>query len=262
MKIISLNTWGGTMGQPLFDFLSLHAKDTDVFCFQEVFNSEKSAPEISSNARMHFLEELSAALPDFEYYYDVKSSGYDFENQVPWKVDFGHALFVRRSYKVVAQGWEVYMDTKGYLNSTPQEGLGGVQSVSLEKEEKLLHIVHVHGVSKPGEKLDTPERVHQSKSILKHAASLPEGDVIICGDFNLMPDTESIHTIEKAGFRNLITDYNITNTRNEVSWAKFPGLEQQHFADYTFVSPDVVVKSFEVPYNEISDHLPMILEIE
>lgn len=251
------------MGQPLFDFLSENAKNTDVFCFQEVFHAGQDAPQVSSEARMHFLDELVAALPDFVYYFDVKSSGYDFENPVPWKLDFGHAIFVRSTHEIIAHGWEVYMDTKGYLNCTPQEGLLGVQSVAIKKlNGQSLHIVHPHGISKPGTKLDTPERLHQSESILKHIKSLPQGDIVLCGDFNLMPDTESIHMIEHSGLRNLIAEFGITNTRNEISWAKFPGLEKQHFADYMFVSEGVKVKSFEVPYNEISDHLPMVLEIE
>ena len=37
---------------------------------------------------------------------------------------------------------------------------------------------------------------------------------------------------------------------------------KQHFADYVFVSKDVKVKKFEVPYLEISDHLPLILDFE
>ena len=36
----------------------------------------------------------------------------------------------------------------------------------------------------------------------------------------------------------------------------------QEFADYAFVSPEIVVTSFEVPDLPISDHLPMMLEID
>jgi len=261
MKIISFNIWGGTMGQPLFDFLKQHAKDTDVFCFQEVFQAGVDAPAMSSEARMYLLDELQEILPDFRYYFDIKSSGHDYEKLVPWKLDFGKAIFVQKTHDVVAHGWEVYMNTAGYINTAPQEGLVGVQSVSIQKDQGLLHIVHVHGISKPGQKLDTPERLHQSQSMVKYIGALPKGDIVLCGDFNLMPNTESIRIVEKSGLRNLITEYNITNTRNEVSWAKFKGQELQHFADYTFVSPSIKVINFEVPYNEISDHLPMIIEL-
>ena len=88
---------------------------------------------------------------------------------------------------------------------------------------------------------------------------------IIGGDFNLNPDTKSVKIFEEVGYKNLIMDFGIKNTRNEISWKQFqnkPGFVKQYFADYVFVSKDVKVRKFEVPYNEISDHLPQILEFE
>ena len=59
--------------------------------------------------------------------------------------------------------------------------------------------------------------------------------------------------------RNLIIEKNIPRTRSKLSpfWGKS---DFQKFADYTFVSKNIVVKDFSVPDVEISDHLPMILE--
>jgi hypothetical protein len=62
------------------------------------------------------------------------------------------------------------------------------------------------------------------------------------------------------GYKNLIGDYQIITTRNNLAWSLYP--DKQYFADYVFASPEIKVKSFEVPNNEVSDHLPLILEIE
>jgi endonuclease/exonuclease/phosphatase family metal-dependent hydrolase len=71
---------------------------------------------------------------------------------------------------------------------------------------------------------------------------------------------------EEAGYKNLIKEFNIKNTRNNTCWEQFKEdvkiSGKQHFADYCFTSHDVKVKSFEVPYNEVSDHLPLILDID
>ena len=56
-------------------------------------------------------------------------------------------------------------------------------------------------------------------------------------------------------FKNLIKEYKVPTTRS-----KFYDRPNDKYADYTFVSSDVEVKSFEVPDLEVSDHLPMILE--
>ena len=63
---------------------------------------------------------------------------------------------------------------------------------------------------------------------------------------------------EDNGYKNLIKEFKIPTTRNEISWAKYEN--KQLFADFVFVSPDVKITNFSVPNNEISDHLPLILE--
>ena len=131
-----------------------------------------------------------------------------------------------------------------------------LQHVVIQTPAGDLNIFNYHGIAKPGDKLDTAERLEQSEKILKiwHNTG---GHKILCGDFNLMPETQSVKILERSA-RNLIKEFNIDNTRNALSWNKF-GHSKQHFADYVFVSPEIKVKSFEVPYMEVSDHLPMEL---
>ena len=54
------------------------------------------------------------------------------------------------------------------------------------------------------------------------------GPKIIGGDFNLNPDTESIKMFEEAGYKNLIKDFKIENTRNEISWREFKEIKDFH----------------------------------
>jgi len=84
---------------------------------------------------------------------------------------------------------------------------------------------------------------------------------IIGGDFNLDLNTKSVSLFEENGYQNLIKEFCIGNTRNEVSWAQYPNHEKQHFADFLFLNSDFKINYFAVPYIEISDHLPLILEI-
>lgn len=131
-------------------------------------------------------------------------------------------------------------------------------------------VCNIHGVSLPGHKNDSEERLIQSKAIIDFAKgmNLPS---VIGGDFNLNLGTKSIKMFEEAGFRNLIGEYGIKATRNRFAWDqavrqhKEEGYEffgKQYFADYVFVSPGINVKNFEVPDIEISDHLPLVLDFE
>ena len=67
---------------------------------------------------------------------------------------------------------------------------------------------------RPGHKLDTPVRLRQSKLILDFLKD-KVGSKIIGGDFNLLPETRSVEMFEKAGYRNLIKEFGIKNTRNK-----------------------------------------------
>ena len=84
---------------------------------------------------------------------------------------------------------------------------------------------------------------------------------MIGGDFNLAPETKSIAMLTENGYRDLIKDFKIRTTRNRLAWEMYPE-SKQYFSDYVFASPEVKVKEFTVPENEISDHLPLILDIE
>jgi len=97
--------------------------------------------------------------------------------------------------------------------------------------------------------------------IVEHLSKCTDPKVI-GGDFNLMPDTESVGLFEKSGYKNLIKDFDIKTTRSSLNSGKYPEGDIQYFADYAFVSPEVKVKDFKVPQVEISDHLPLILEFE
>lgn len=75
---------------------------------------------------------------------------------------------------------------------------------------------------------------------------------ILCGDFNLRPDTESIQILEK-GMNNLILLHRINSTRTNLY------TKEEKFSDYIFISYDIKTLSFEI-YNEIvSDHAPLSL---
>lgn len=77
----------------------------------------------------------------------------------------------------------------------------------------------------------------------------------------MLPQAESIRMFEKNNYRDLIKDFHITTTRNRIALDKYPGNERL-FSDYVFVSSGVSVKGFLVPDVEISDHLPLLVEID
>jgi endonuclease/exonuclease/phosphatase family metal-dependent hydrolase len=80
--------------------------------------------------------------------------------------------------------------------------------------------------------------------------------LVVCGDFNVEPDSETFDVLKKLGLTDLVTSRGFTDTRT--SHYQKPG----RFADYMLVNTSVEVVSFQVVEQpEISDHRPLILEI-
>lgn len=257
MKIVSLNTASGSQGQILLDYILSLAEQTEIFCLQEIFSAAPGTPEVDHGSRMHFLKELQEILPNYFCFYSEKSRGFGMQGPLAWPVTLGTALFIRNNVKVLDCNSYSFFNVTDVPETNPVEGSVILQVATVQGSAGPLRIMNFHGMSRPGSKVDSEKRIVQSKMIVEHIVS-ETTPVVVCGDFNLLPETQSVAMLEKH-VKNLIKDFSITSTRNEVSWAKFS--TKQYFADYVFVSPNISVKSFEVPYNEVSDHLPMLLDI-
>lgn len=256
MKLISLNAWGGKLHTPLIDFIKLHSKDTDIFCFQEVYKNP-AKKQSYKDFRINLFDDLSEALEgfngDFASCQDnyVLSSG--LQEKVGFDISWGLAIFVRKTLSVKSAGdFFVFGERNklvaGDLTTLPRN----VQYVGLEIDDKKFIVLNIHGVWTPGRKTDTPSRVEQSQEIIEFLKDKVQGKILV-GDFNLDINTKSIQMLEGI-MDNLIRIYNIKTTRNKF----FPWGDK--YADFTFVSKEIKVVDFQVPNLEVSDHLPMILE--
>lgn len=257
MKLISLNTWDGKIYQPLMDFIKKHANDTDIFCFQEVFDTTSDI-EVYKERRVDLYKQFSKSLPDhrglfypsLKDYVILRQPGIE---QTNFNLYFGLAIFISKDLLIKSQGdffvyGQKFVADPNNLDSLPHN----VQYLTFTNSGKNFTVCNLHGIWLKEGKKDSPSRLKQSK-IIKEFLDNQNGGKILCGDFNLDISTKSIKILEN-NLRNLIKEYSIKTTRNK----HFPGSEK--FADYMFVSEDINVKNFKVPDINISDHLPMIIE--
>ena len=228
MRLISLNLWYGEKPDAIIEYIAERTEQTDILCFQETQGTEAVLND-------------SISADDFSFEEMRKNASEDYS---------------LRTY--ARNGLEITSTTEllGDFFET-----GSALAVELMINREPFVVVNIHGAPQPGNKLDTPARIKQSESIIEFLKNKGDVPKIVCGDFNLMPSTESVEIFEKFGYRNLIKDHRIPTTRNELAWAKYPD-NKQLFADYTFVSEDVKVNQFVVPNILISDHLPMILDFD
>ena len=164
-------------------------------------------------------------------------------------------MLVKNNLTVIEDGEIFVYKHKGYI---PEGDIGGharnIQYVTLNLNGSSITIINFHGLWTKGiNKTDTEDRIEQSNRIAEFIKNLSH-DFILCGDFNLLPETESMAILEKAGPRNLIKEYGITSTRTH-----FYG-KPEKYADYIFVSKGINIKDFKVLPEEVSDHSALYLE--
>ena len=123
-------------------------------------------------------------------------------------------------------------------------------------DEKPLRILNYHGIWTRG-KLGNKKTLAACKKINALALEA-KGKVVICGDFNLFPDTPSMKLFE-TNFISLVDQFKIKTTRPNAN--ELNNLDR-NVVDYIFVSRGVKVNKFEVIQLDVSDHLPLVLNFE
>lgn len=120
-----------------------------------------------------------------------------------------------------------------------------------------IHAVSVHGrrVVPP---IDSPESTRQAKLMTKYLKSLGGEPFIVGGDFNMPPETEVIKIMETVS-GNLMADSGVKQTLNP----KVHELgEKGYLVDFIFTSKHFKKISLDVPQVTVSDHLPVVAELE
>lgn len=248
MKLITLNTWAGREKEAFDTFLKQHMAETDIFCFQEIFNNYDGSTGDYVNhdeGNRNILQEITVILSDFDQYFCPVA-----ENV------YGIAIFLKKGISLIASGEVMLYENPNYdRNDANNDHDRKMQWIHLQHDRKDVMIMNVHGHWDARGKDDTPNRLQQSKIINDFIESVGLTPKIMVGDFNLNLQTESIKLLEK-NFTNLIAKHGITSTRT----ALYIGNDQH--SDYVFVSPEVLVEDFKVMPDVVSDHAPLFLQFD
>lgn len=250
MKLISLATWGCRVTEPIFEYIQKNSESTDIFCFQEILKG--GVGKIERGEVKSGYEDISRMLPDHTgYFLEYQDCSYYGESSQTLDFKYGIACFVRKNLRQsFVAGIGLYDPKKKWGDYSGRFAVGSALAVSVED----YVIISVHGLWQGSVKGDTEAKIEQSKKILDLAQSI-NGKKIICGDFNLLPDTKSIQVLSEK-YKNLIGEYKITETRSSLY------TKELRYSDYVFTDESVKIKDFSVPKIDISDHLPLVLDFE
>lgn len=266
MKIMCLNGWGGKLHDELLPYVETTAPD--ILCLQEVIHSPETKKDWLTYRdgdhvlpqRANFFREVSHVLPDHVAIFCPAAQGvlWDGNDAVPSQ--WGLATFVHRSLPIIGQvqGF-VHKDFSpaGYGDHPRSRSAHGVR-VYDGHAGRSVSVTHMHGLRDLDGKMDTPERAAQARRLhdISSRVSQPGDVVVVCGDFNVEPDSETLSLLAGAGLTELVTGGGFEGTRN-THYKK-----QGRFADYMMVNREDLVRSFDVIHDpEVSDHCPLVLEL-
>lgn len=259
-----MNAWGGALADELVGWLP--RSGAHVVCLQEVTRTpgitgwtrfddgERSLPQ-----RADLFDDVRRALARYQAIFVSSDSGpvHD-ESGARHRQDFGLATLVDEDLPVVGvDSTFVHRRFADYAEWTvadrPRIALA-VGTVD-RAEGRPVWVVQLHGLRDPAGKADTPARRRQAERLAELVGRIREpGDlVVVCGDLNLLPDSETFDVLAGIGLTDLV---GTADTRTS-----HYGKPVRH-ASYLLVSDVAAVKSFEVLAEpEVSDHRALVLDI-
>jgi endonuclease/exonuclease/phosphatase family metal-dependent hydrolase len=249
LKCITLNIWfGGKLFDNIIAFLK--KENPDILLLQEVYDGTDEVLEKRFRSFHEMKKLLDFSFADF-------ASGFLDTVQNGFRVDRGNAIFSK--FPIVKKE-NIFFDilySTTYIDSekTAPFAPRNMQHVLIQLPEKKLNVFNVHGIWREhGE--DDAERLRMSDIIMQHTKN--KEHVLLAGDFNLKPNTQTVHNIEKylhSVFNNsLISTFNMKHkTKNGYATAA---------VDMFFISKNIKIQNAMCPAVDVSDHYPLLVNLE
>ncbi len=243
MKIIQANIWGGKLDQQVIDFFA--REQPDFACLQEVNDLAGRA----GAKRFATLDDIKAAA-GFDHVYMSPTYSFRFMKR---QLNFGNAIL---SKLPLASTDTVFTGGEYAADFDVMEGQGNIRNLQLATvsvKGVMLNILNHHGHWVHGTKAGNDETIKRMQAIAGVLESC-RGPVILCGDFNLAPRSQSLAIINDK-LTNLSIENDLTRTYNQFS-------DVDEVCDYIFVNDQVKVRRFEMSEFILSDHKALILEFD
>ena len=248
IKYMNLNIWNG--GILLYDAIEFLKKvKPDILALQEVHNETDMKLDRTFRTGYIIQKELGFSHMEFAPFYLLNRDGK--------KSDKGNAVF---SSYTLHPNQSIFFDVpyKEVMHDLedPPHTPRALQHVVVDVDGKKLNVFNVHGIwGTDGD--DNPRRLQMSETIVN--AVKDKNHVILSGDFNTNDYTQSIKNIGKV-LHNVFEEPRKTsfNMRRKPVNSGFGSA----VVDNIFVSSDIKVMSYQMPDVDVSDHLPLIAELE
>ncbi len=250
IKYITLNIFeGGIFFDNIASFLK--QEQPDIIGFQEVYNGEKLEPARNYRSMQLLIQIFPGCYHSFAPLFC--------EQLDSTRIELGNAILSR--FPIIEEK-NTFFDApydpeykkelrNGDFSHDPQS----VQWAKINVEGMYVNIFNVHGIwGLDG--TDTSRRIQMSQTILNQIGDKTK--VILGGDFNVQPNTQTIAMIEKR-YKNIFKD-ELTSTFN-MRHKQNSGYATA-VVDMIFISNDIALIEKTCSEADVSDHKPLIAILE
>lgn len=248
IKFITLNLWnGGILMNHIIEFLK--KENGDIIALQEAYDENNIVRE----TRYRSVSVLK------------KECGYDYSTFSPAFLDDRKEPFAKNGNCVLSRfpiesSRSIFYDVPyGRFPSGLTDysfNPRNLQFVKINLCKSILNVLNTQGIW-GFDSYDNERRLNMSEIIIKEIKN--KQNVILTGDFNVNPNTETVRKIENhLGniFRGeLKTTFNLKRKEKSGNFAS-------SVVDMTFVSNDIEILEHYCPDVDISDHLPLVCRFE
>lgn len=240
MRVLQLNTWGGRLGSQIRNMI--HREMPDLVCFQEAIRVQGGGGFV--------FDELGEIAKGTNFRHCYFSPCFSW-NLMKREAQSGLATLSMKPFRETNNVFTRLEHIRNFDILDTDYNVRSLQHVTVEQDGSTIHILNHHGHHIPNHKDGDDETLRQCQMIVDYIDKL-KGSVVLCGDFNLKPDAESLELINER-LVNHVKERNILTTRTSLS-------EKNEVCDYIFTSPDLEIKDFQVLDDVVSDHKALIVE--
>lgn len=241
MKILQLNIWGGKLGKQIIELVE--REQPDIVCFQEGIMLPGD-----ENLFVSTLTEINRTL-NYPHIFFTPSWSFQLFNR---NAEWGNAILSRFPFTYTHAFFTHGEFVEGFDVLGGDYNMRNLQHVIVEKNGKNLHVLNHHGHHIRQHKLGDAETMRQCGMIADYVKSL-DGDVVLTGDFNLAPESESLELLN-AILTNHAMVSGVTTTRT-------PLTHKTEVCDYIFTSKGLEASNFRVLSDIASDHAALTIDI-
>jgi len=234
--------WGGRLENHILNLVK--KVNPDILCLQEAIDIKGGR-----SAMFAATEEIQAAIGANHIFMSPVFT----LNYMNRKADFGNCIISKYPIKdkqTIFTG-KKYAPNFDFLDRDAD--MRNLQHAVIDINGKSLNVLNHHGHHIHQHKNGDAETMRQCEIIAEQIKKL-DGNIILAGDFNLAPHSESLEQINKV-LTNLSLKAKLKTTRTQLT-------HKTEVCDYIFVSEKVRTKSFKALPDLASDHKALVLDFE